>query len=333
MNTKGVFKKSVLYGGVKYDFGLGGIHGTCGPGIFKSDDEGELILVDVSSYYPNLAIKNRFYPKHLSEKFCDVGDKLYQQRMQAKKDGDNQMVSAIKLALNGALFGKSNDEHSAMYDTAFMLNITINGQLLLCMLAEQITDAGIKIIQINTDGILVKVNKVNRLILDQLCNKWMELTKLKLDYDHFDLVIQRDVNNYLGLFTDGKIKYKGTFAIDKPWEKNHSMKVVSMAVKEYFVNDIPVRDTIESHKEIFDFCISQKVGKQFNVEYHYIKGTSHIIERAQRLNRFFVSKKGGSLVKVKDNGSTTRLVAGNTITLFNKSFKSGLLFDLCYCLF
>ena len=89
---------------------------------------------------------------------------MYQQRMEAKIEGDKQMVGAIKLALNGALFGKSNDVHSPMYDTKFMLDITINGQLLLCMLAERIADANIKIIQINTDGILVKVNKEERVL-------------------------------------------------------------------------------------------------------------------------------------------------------------------------
>jgi len=322
MNTKNVFQESVIYGGVKYDFGLGGIHGTCGPGVFRSDLEGDLILVDVSSYYPNLAIQNRFFPQHLSEKFCDVGDKLYQQRMQAKKDGDKQMVSAIKLALNGALFGKSNDQYSPMYDTKFMLDITINGQLLLCMLAERITDNGIKIIQINTDGILVKVTKAKRVSLDNMCQAWEKLTKLKLDYDFFKVIVQRDVNNYSGTFTDGTTKEKGAFAINKPWNKDHSMKVVSIAVERYFVDGIPVRDTIENHTEIYDFCISQKVGKQFSVEHHYIKDGRQVKEPVQRLNRFFITNTGGALVKVKADGSVNRLVAGFSIGIFNKFYES-----------
>jgi len=322
MNTKKVLETSVLYGGVKYDFGLGGIHGTCGPGVFRSDDEGDLILVDVSSYYPNLAIKNGFFPKHLSIKFCEVGDKLYQQRMTAKKESDKQMVNAIKLALNGALFGKSNDEYSPMYDTKFMLDITVNGQLLLCMLAERIADAGIKIIQINTDGILVKVNKEERILLDKYAKQWEKLTSLSLDYDFFKVIVQRDVNNYYGAFTDGSVKYKGTFGINKPWNKDHSQKVVAIAVEQFFVNNIPVRDTIENHTEIFDFCKSQKVGKQYKVEHHYIKGSDKITEEVQRLNRFYVSNSGGSLVKIKEDNSISRLTTGFNVTLFNKSFTS-----------
>ena len=100
------------------------------------------------------------------------------------------------------------------------------------------------------------------------------------------------------------------------------MKVVSIAVEKYFVDGIPVRKTIENHKEIFDFCISQKVGKQFKVEHHYIKDNKQVKQPVQRLNRFFISKTGGSLVKIKEDGSTSRLAAGNSITLYNKVYKS-----------
>ena len=324
-NTKGALEYSVLYGGVKYDYGLGGIHGTCGSGVYKSDDNGNLILVDVSSYYPNLAIQHGFYPAHLSSVFCDVGRSMYEKRMKAREEGDKEMVDAIKLALNGALFGKSNDEYSPMYDTKFMLSITINGQLLLTMLAERICDAGIKFIQINTDGILVKCGKHQRKTLDNLCEKWMKLTKLKLDYDHFNVVAQRDVNNYLAQYTNGKIKYKGTFEIYKQWHKDHSMRIVSKAVSDYFVNSTPVRETIESCNDIYDFCISQKVGSQFITEHHHIVDGKKRIDELQKINRFFVTKSGGALIKrKKETGQINRLVAGNQIKLFNDFYEDSM---------
>lgn len=117
---------NIVFNGVRYDFGLGGIHGKCGSGVWKSTDASDLILVDVSSYYPNLAIKNGFHPEHLpKEAFIRVGEKLYDMRMKAKADGDDLVVAAIKLALNGALFGKSNDAYSFMYDPKFMMSINM----------------------------------------------------------------------------------------------------------------------------------------------------------------------------------------------------------------
>lgn len=322
---KGSLKYSVIYGGVKYDYGLGGIHGTCGNGVYKTDNEGELILVDVSSYYPNLAIQNGFHPEHLSSSFCDVGRNMYNKRMKARDERDKEVVDAIKLALNGAMFGKSNDKFSPIYDPKFMLSITVNGQLLLTMLAEQISDSGIKIIQINTDGILVKCTKEQKEILDSLCNAWMELTKLKLDYDYFNIVAQRDVNNYLAQENNGKIKYKGTFEIYKQWHKDHSMRVVSQAVSNYFVKDKPVRETIESCDNIYDFCISQKVGSQFITEHHHIVDGRKRIDELQKINRFFVTKSGGALIKrKKETGQVNRLVAGNQIKLFNNFYEDSM---------
>ena len=170
--------------------------------------------------------------------------------------------------------------------------------------------------------LLVKVTKAKRVLLDSMCQKWEKLTKLKLDYDFFKVIVQRDVNNYSGTFTDGTTKEKGAFAINKPWNKDHSMKVVSLAVEKYFVDNVPVRDTIESCTEIFDFCMSQKVGKQFKVQHHYIKNGQRVEEDVQRLNRFFITVKGGALVKVKEDGSISRLVVGQSIGLFNKFYKS-----------
>lgn len=242
--------------------------------------------------------------------------------MKAKEEGDNEMVAAIKLAINGSLFGKSNSEYSPMYDTAFMLSITINGQLLLSMLAEKIADNDISIIQINTDGILVNCPNDKEDILKDICNRWMSMTKLSLDYDYFKFFAQRDINNYIGILKDGKFKYKGAFEIDKDWHKNHSKKIVAIAIKEYYEKGTPVRETIENHKDIYDFCISQKVSSNFHVEYHYEKRGIKIEETVQRINRYYVSNYGGSLLKVKEDGSTTRLVAGNAITLFNKYFES-----------
>ena len=120
-----------------------------------------------------------------------------------------------------------------MYDPMFMMKICLNGQLLLVSLCEQIMDEDIEVIQINTDGILCKVHKSQRERLDFLCDEWMKLTKLSLDYDFFDLIVQRDVNNYLGRMTNGYIKRKGAFdwkyAENGDWHKNFSQLAVYKA--------------------------------------------------------------------------------------------------------
>jgi len=72
----------------------------------------------------------------------------------------------------------------------------------------------------------------------------------------------------------------------------------------YFVNNISVEETIHNAMDILDFCLSQKTGKDFVLEYR----TNDEIVPLQKTNRYFVSNSGGTLVKV--NGKT-----GNEIGL------------------
>jgi len=97
---------NIIYAENKFVFGTGGLHSVKSSGVWKADKDYFVSLLDVSSYYPNLASKNKFHPEHIpKEIFKSVIDTMYNQRMQAKKDGDYESVAAIKLALNGFLYG------------------------------------------------------------------------------------------------------------------------------------------------------------------------------------------------------------------------------------
>ena len=283
-------KLNIVHKDFQFDFGTGGIHGILKPGKWKSDDNNKLILVDVSSYYPNLCSKNGFHPAHFPKDiFIQVIDMLYQQRMQGKKDGDNEIVKAIKLALNGALYGKSNDKFSCMYDPQMMMSVCVNGQLLLVMLAEKLIDLGFEVIQINTDGILLSCPNKKEDTLKKVCDNWMNLTKLKLDYDYFDLVVQKDCNNYIARYTNGKIKRKGAaFNYKLEWHKNHSALVVQKAVEKYFLDDIPVETFIKSHKNIFDFMLRVKLNRGSSLS----AITDGEKLQMQKITRYFVAKEG-----------------------------------------
>ena len=99
--TKGSISDSVIYKGFKYDYGTGGIHGCIKSGIYEANDEYCICDIDVSSFYPNLAITNNFYPEHLGETFCKVYKEIYDTRAKAKKEGNDVVNAGLKLALNG----------------------------------------------------------------------------------------------------------------------------------------------------------------------------------------------------------------------------------------
>ena len=103
-----------------------------------------------------------------------------------------------------------------------------------------------------------------------------------------------------------------------PLNKGFDKPIVSIALYEFFVNNIPITDTIRNHIDIYDFCISKKIDDKFTNEFHYIKDGKHVIDILQKSVRYYVSTSGGTLLKVvKETGSQSNYEAGKQVTIFN----------------
>ena len=279
--------------GVKYEFGFGGLHALRDNGIYRN-----VRSADVASYYPNLAISYRFFPHHLGEVFCDVYQTLYEERKKFKKGSDES--DAIKLALNG-VYGMSNAEWSPFYDPKYTMAVTINGQLLLALLCEQITLAGAgSIIMANTDGIEVDVR--DEVSFARICEQWQFDTKLQLEFSDYKTIGIRDVNNYIGVKTNGSIKEKGAYLCEREIYKDQSMKIVTHAVREYFMNETSVEDTITQCRDITMFLMGARA-KTGNLEYRRGNTGSLVVEKLPKNVRYYVSHSGGSIVKLLKNNS------------------------------
>jgi len=194
--TKGVFKDlSATVNGFTFVFGLGGIHGSVEREKVVSDDTHVIESRDVTSYYPNLAIKNRFYPAHLGEKFCDIYADLFEQRKKYPKKSSES--ATLKLALNGT-YGDSNNKFSVFYDPLFTMRITLNGQLLLCLLAEQLMEVPtLRLLMINTDGLEYHIHRDHAVEALGVCYRWEMVTSLSLEGTQYSRMWIRDVNNYI----------------------------------------------------------------------------------------------------------------------------------------
>lgn len=196
--TKGVFADlSAMVDGVEYKFGTGGLHSAIDNSCWHSNEEYVIILEDVTSYYPSMAIKNRIYPEHLTEKFCDIYESMFIERRRAKREGQDSIQAMLKLALNGT-YGDSNNKYSPFYSPFFCMQITVNGQLMLCMLVEQLLKIpGLVMCQSNTDGIVAYCPRKYEPEFDRICDEWQKLTMLELEKEIATSFFQRDVNNYI----------------------------------------------------------------------------------------------------------------------------------------
>lgn len=292
--TKGVFSDvSAVIDGFEFVFGTGGIHGSVESQIVRSDATHQIVDIDVASFYPNLAISNRLYPEHLSEKFCDIYKSVYEQRKSyAKGTAENAM---LKLALNG-VYGDSNNVYSPFYDPAYTMGITINGQLLLCMLSEQLMKTpGLSMVQVNTDGVTVKCPRVYLEHMRSVCKWWESLTGLQLEEALYTRMIIRDVNNYIAEYDSGKLKRKGAYEYKVQWHQDPSALVVPKAAEAALVRGESIRDFITQHKDPFDFMCRAKVPRSCKLLMRWPEW--NVEQQLQHITRYFVSRNGGQLVK------------------------------------
>lgn len=319
------FEKSVIYKGFKYDYGVGGIHGCIESGVYESDQDHMILDIDVAAYYPALAIRNKFYPQHLGQTFVEVYSELFDTRMEAKRTGNKPVNSGLKLALNG-VYGKSNDQYSLFYDPMYTMRVTINGQLLLTMLAEWMVDEikNIIMIQANTDGITIKIPRSEYDAVMRICNDWEIRTGMILEYAEYKKMVIRDVNNYLAETTDGYRKPKGCFEIIPMqngavgYNKNWSKRVVPKAVQAYYLDGISVEEFIRNHDNIYDFGIGFRARKDWTLVYNHIQNDQRIKDTQQRTIRYYMSVTGGTLTKENEDGRINSLEAGWTATMFNQ---------------
>lgn len=343
MNQNKGISFQIPYKNVIREYAEGGLHSFGQPGIYESNDEYILIDVDFASYYPHLSFRNKLHPEHIPEKiFSKIYEGFYNDRkLYNKKDPRNYV---LKIILNGS-YGLSKDQYAFLYDPKWQLAICINGQLILTMLTERIFEKCKKNIQIifeNTDGAMYKIHRDDYELLKQACDEIEKEVKIPLEIQSCKKIIAKDVNNYINVISDDNIKFKGCFEIDRDYHKNHSKRIVPLALANYFINNIDINNTIINHlsnKEyynlpkdldgpylnygIFDFCIGAKMKGQNRLFKRYIRDFQIIDEPLSKMNRYYVSNQGYELIKklpplVKNYLTDTDKEPSNQLNIFNE---------------
>lgn len=350
--SKDAFNRDVTINKLTYTLATGGLHSQDIPRELKSrikyindysigersnevatsndiwnkitDDSYIYVHYDIASFYPSLIVNYGIAPAHINKGvFCRLIKWLRDTRVIAKHtEGDIDGIPAhilaevLKIVIN-SIYGKLGFEMGDLCDRLAVLSVTLNGQLLIMMLCEALEEVGIEVVSANTDGIVVKLYKSHKEPFDNITKEWMNITKFEADSEEYECYINRDINNYVIKEINGKVTYKGvlnpTMYLEN-LQKGYDMPIVSKAVADFFLYNKPIMESLYECKNILDFCKTQNVGRQFNVEYVGEEGVKSI----QRNVRFYVSNKGGSIFKVNHvTGAKGNLCAGNKVTILN----------------
>lgn len=254
----------------------GGIHSNERGRFIKPKKDEIYYQCDIGSQYPNAIRKYKIEPKHLPGWNNLIVSKI-ERRLKYKKlfkETGNPKYDSLqgmgKLSLNGGSYGRLNTKGDWQQDPSCMLKVTMGGQLELLMIVEDLTLRGFRVVSLNTDGFDVVIPKSRdeelRSILTEFEIRIGNDVLGQFEYTEFEWIAQTSVNDYLAIEPNGKLKMKGDFEIDKEIHKNTSMRIVPLALKEYFVNNKPVRETVANHNNIYDFCIRRKSSRNFHYE-------------------------------------------------------------------
>lgn len=198
-SIKGSFENHIIFHGIQVDYGTGGAHACCNPGVYRANDYWTILDEDIGSLYPSIAIQLGLFPEHLGKDFLkiyneDIVSVRLAEKRKPKKERNNVIMEGYKLAANG-IYGKSGESSSALYDPLYTMKTTIGGQIFLSMWAEKLVKAvpEIKFLQWNTDGITYLIPKKDLQKAKAVGKEMTDITGLYIEDNIYNLMVIRDV--------------------------------------------------------------------------------------------------------------------------------------------
>lgn len=275
-----------------YKLGIGGLHSQESERSFTNEDDYELRDIDVTSYYPSIILNQELYPENLGPHFLEVFKVLVDRRVAAKRTAqrlrklgtltDEEKVEleravttmdALRITINGA-FGKLGSVYSALYAPELMIQVTVTGQLTLLMLIEELELNDIPVVSANTDGIVMHYPKCQREKVDTIVRDFERRSKFQFEDTYYSGLYSRDVNNYIAIKTDDKVKTKGAFS-PGGLQKNPQNDICNEALIAFLKDGTPPEQTIRDCKDLTKFLTTRAVrgGGRWSYDASYLGKT------------------------------------------------------------
>ena len=295
-------KLEIMVGVCPCTIAYGGIHGAIPTYVEEATETRTIRNKDVASYYPHLMTLMGYCSRNMPSP--KMFEDTLEERVAAKKAGDKATANALKLVLNttyGAMLnGKDGTAFNDLYDPLMGRSVCISGQLFLLELSEHLIAEcpTLKIIQLNTDGIMVSFDHEDEAKYQEITQEWQDRTGFELEEDFIRKIVQKDVNNYVEVPADGgEPKVKGGqlvrgIAPAGAFNINNNAVVVARAIKQYFIDGTPPEETIAASEDILDFQLIAKAGGKYSQCYHLVGGEKVIVQKVNRVYAVSDKSKG-----------------------------------------
>jgi hypothetical protein len=228
----------------EYQLGVGGIHSVHDKQVCYVAGDDVITDIDAASFYPSIILECGFVPASLGKPFVNEYQKIYNRRLEAKRNGDKVTDATLKISLNGT-FGKLASRYSVLYSPDLMLAVTLTGQFTLLMLIEWLEHAGATTLSANTDGIAIRYEKEKEQLVKKVVQEFSAISKFSFEYTPYRVLAMKDVNNYIAVKLDRKLKVKGIYS-PLSLRKNPTAQVCADAVGNWLADGTPFVKTIQN---------------------------------------------------------------------------------------
>lgn len=291
--------------GVPHIFAWGGLHGAMPKYSYTCNPDELMIMADVDQLYPTLMIQYKLLSRAVKKyrKFEDILATSLRLKAEKKKKQREPYKRICNIT-----YGAEGDKYNSMYDPLHRTLVCVFGQLLILDLIEKL-EPYCKLIQSNTDGILILIKRRDFERIDDIVYDWEQRTGLHMSFDFYYKIMQKDVNNYVAVDYEGDYKSKGAYTKELSPIDN-DLPIVNLAVVNYMVHGIAVEKTIGDCNELKQFQRLVKLSNKFDwVEHERGDGN---IKYSYKSYRVFASRdtKDGKIVRCRNDGFRAKF--GNT---------------------
>ena len=288
--------------GMVYTWGFGGLHSAKGrietnkrgtkKIVYDVVDETDVQQWDSSSHFPNIMLRDNLLGQ-VTDKFRN----LVTERLKNKALG-NPLAGTQKIIIN-SVYGLLRLQSSKLYNPKSAIRVNVSGMVAIYNLANQLDLVG-NVYQVNTDGIAFKpYPDVTQETLDNIKQRWEDEFKLQLEVSSFKRLIQRDVNNYIAVKQNDKLKLKGGAvgqANGVDVTKASKPTIIDHMLVEKLVYNRPFIITVQEG-EFRDYCFTLKSMKSSTQTGKMVDETGKMFDN--EVNRTYATKTGGKVLKEK----------------------------------
>lgn len=288
--------------GMVYTWGFGGLHSAKGrietnkrgtkKIVYNVVDDTDVQQWDSGSHFPNIMLRDNLLGQ-VTNKFRN----LVTERLKNKALG-NPLAGTQKIIIN-SVYGLLRLQSSKLYNPKSAIRVNISGMVAIYNLADKLDLVG-NVYQVNTDGIAFKpYPDVTQETLDNIKQRWEYEFKLQLEVSSFKRLIQRDVNNYIAVKQNDKLKLKGGAvgqANGVDVTKASKPTIIDHMLVEKLVYGRPFIITVQEG-EFKDYCFTLKSMKSSTQTGKMVDENGKVFDN--EVNRTYATKSGGKVLKEK----------------------------------